>query len=68
MSIAASDVEPKTTEITQNFTFDDYVAQNPNAMLLFVTGTDGQLSFPLDEEKLQPGAGAKITALVPVGK
>lgn len=63
--IIDGDVDTKTTEITENFTYNQYLEQYPGCVVLFITTADGRIRFPLQDE----GAGAitegdKITALV----
>ncbi len=57
----------RTTDITENFTFDAYRAQNPDALILFYTDARGALKFPVHPDDLDLPAGCTVTSLVPGG-
>lgn len=57
-------VETRTTEITGAYGFDDYLAQNSGAMLLFVTDASGQVRFPEAGASFKVPAGSRVTSLV----
>jgi hypothetical protein len=59
-------MEPKTTEITDEFDMDDYRARYPERLVLFLTDKRGSPRFPLDAEEQGARPGWKITALAPV--
>ncbi len=63
--IIEGDIEIKSTELTEEFTVDDYLTKHPERIPLFITTANGRLQFPLDQEKMTAGVGAVITALVP---
>ena len=56
---------PKTTEITKEFSLDDYKAQNPDSLVLFAIDTSGRLRFPVADQPFAPTAGWRLTALIP---
>jgi CPA1 family monovalent cation:H+ antiporter len=58
------DVDTRTTEITETFSFEEYLEKNPGCVVLFVTTADGRIRFPLDESGGSITEGDKITALV----
>lgn len=62
-----SDVEIKSTEITDEFSVDDYIASHPGRIPLFITAANGRLRFPIDKDGISAGVGSVITALVPAG-
>ncbi len=57
-------VDIKSTEITDEFTVEDYVEKYPDRIPLFITLANGRLRFPLDESELAAPVGAVITAIV----
>ncbi len=57
-------VDIKSTEITDEFTVEDYVEKYPDRIPLFMTLANGRLRFPLDEDELTAPTGAVITAIV----
>lgn len=61
--IAAGQI-PKTTELTGEFSLNDYEEQNPESLILFAIDTNGRLRFPVDDEPLNPSAGWRLTALM----
>ncbi|MBT8078615.1 MAG: sodium:proton antiporter [Gammaproteobacteria bacterium] len=63
-SRVASGQAIKSTELTDEFGFDDYRKQNPNSLILFAIDDNDQLKFPLKDEPFDPAAGWTITALV----
>jgi CPA1 family monovalent cation:H+ antiporter len=56
---------PKTTELTDAFSLDDYQRQNPDAVILFAIDSNGRLRFPVADEPFEPTAGWCVTALMP---
>lgn len=64
--IISGNVEIKSTEITSEFTVDDYCTSYPERVPLFVTTASGRLQFPTDKDKVTASEGSVITALVPV--
>ena len=65
MELIDRGVKVRTTEITETFSYEDYRAQNPAALVLFITGKSGRLRFPVEAEVSKVSAGSSITALVP---
>ena len=62
-----SGMQVRTTEITENFDFDEYREQNPDAVILFLSDKSGRLKFPVGDADKVVSASHKITALVPDG-
>jgi len=52
----------KTTEITDTFSFKEYVAKYPDRVVLFVAEKDGRLRFPVAGVELTANNGAKVCA------
>ncbi len=65
LELVAEGVVTRTTEITDSYTFDDYREQNAEATLLFVTGADGRLRFPVEDAELRAPPGSRVTSLLP---
>jgi CPA1 family monovalent cation:H+ antiporter len=59
------DAKVRRTEITNEFTFEDYQATYPERIILFVISASGKLRFPTGENRLVVGPGAIVSALVP---
>ena len=66
--IISGDVEIKSTEMTDEFTVEDYLEAHPKRSPLFITDANGRLRFPTDPETISAAAGSVITALVPADK
>lgn len=64
LEIVAQGVKIRTTEITDAFSFENYRAQYPGRIILFVTANDGRIRFPVDIEEMRVPAGSRVTALV----
>ncbi len=62
--IIDGDVDTKTTEITENFSLEEYLEKNSGCIVLFVTTADGRIRFPLHEGAGSITEGDKITALI----
>jgi hypothetical protein len=58
------DVDTKTTEITDSFSYDEYLQKHPSRIPLFITTEDGRIRFPLGENTSSISESDKITALV----
>jgi CPA1 family monovalent cation:H+ antiporter len=54
--------ETRTTEITDNFSIDDYQKTHPDNVILFVTSEDGTIRFPLGDDRIKEGD--RVTAVV----
>ena len=54
--------ETRTTEITDNFSIDDYQKTHPDNVILFVTSADGTIRFPLGDDRIKEGD--RVTAVV----
>lgn len=65
MELFHGDVDTVTTEITDSFTYADYLDKHPDRIILFVTTDDGYIRFPVDEEMNRISKGDRITALIP---
>ncbi len=63
--IFAGDVQTGTTEITDNFSYENYREKHPNRIILFITSNDGHIRFPVAEESEKISKGDRITALIP---
>ena len=63
--IIEGDIEIKSTELTEEYTVDDYAERHPERIPLFISTANGRLRFPIDQEKMTAGVGSVITALVP---
>jgi len=64
--VIAGDVEIKSTEITNEFTVDDYRESYPERIPLFINDANGRLRFQIEEEEISASAGSVITALIAV--
>ena len=64
LDIAESGVTPRTTEITDSFSFEDYRSQHPDRIILFITDDNNRLRFPVDEDSIKVPPGSRVTALV----
>lgn len=62
--IVAGDIDTKTTEITEDFSYADYLERYPERIVLFASTPDHRVRFPLQEEGDAISVGDKITALV----
>lgn len=58
------DVDTGTTEITDSFSYADYLEKHPQRIVLFITTADGHIHFPLGEETRKVVIGDRITALI----
>lgn len=58
------DVDTGTTEITDSFSYADYLDKHPQRIVLFITTADGHIHFPLGEETRKVVIGDRITALI----
>lgn len=65
VSRIADGQSPKTTELTVEFSLDDYRKQNPESLILFAIDENDQLRFPVEDEPFKPTAGWSVTALTP---
>jgi CPA1 family monovalent cation:H+ antiporter len=54
----------RTTEITENFSYADYLEKHPQRSVLFITAADGHIRFPLGDATEDIESGDRITALV----
>ena len=54
--------EVRTTEITGNFTLEDYRDTHRDSVILFVTSAKGSVRFPIDGDRI--AEGECVTALV----
>jgi CPA1 family monovalent cation:H+ antiporter len=59
-------MEPKTTDLTDEFDIDDYRTRYPERLLLFLTDKRGRLRFPREAGEPDARPGWKVTALAPV--
>jgi CPA1 family monovalent cation:H+ antiporter len=59
-------LQPRTTDITENFTFGDYREKHPDRIVLFVTDETGRIRFPLGEAEMKVDSGSRVTALTAV--
>jgi hypothetical protein len=57
-------VKTRTTEITENYTYAEYLDKHPDRIVLFITTKDGRIKFPLGEDTGKIVEGDRITALV----
>lgn len=64
--ILTGSVEIKSTEITAEFTVDDYHNSYPERIPLFINDANGRLRFQTDKEELAANTGSVVTALVPI--
>ena len=65
MEIFHGDVDTGTTEITDSFTYADYLEKHPDRVVLFVTTDEGHIQFPLGEQTEKISRGDRVTALIP---
>lgn len=61
----AGNVEVKTTLLTDEFSFADYVSHNVNNRVLFVTDKSGRVHFPTIDSDIDTKPGWSVTAMVP---
>lgn len=66
--IFRDDVQTGTTEITANFSYENYREKHPNRIILFVTSDDGHIHFPVAEKSEKISPGDRITALIAPGE
>jgi len=64
LDLVTKGVQAKTTEITDSFSFDEYLEKHPDRVVLFVTTDDGRVRFPVDDKSMKVPAGSRVTALV----
>jgi len=60
--------EPRTTEISENYTYEDYKSANPERIPLFVSHEDGRLVFPVDSDDPEVRPSWRVSALLPAEK
>jgi NhaP-type Na+/H+ or K+/H+ antiporter len=53
----------RKTKLSDEFSFEDWCAEHPQAVVLFGVDPKGRVSFPVGDEKFEPRAGWSITAL-----
>jgi hypothetical protein len=53
----------RTTEITDNYSYEDYCQQNPSAIVIFVIRKDGTMQLPVAGSDFTVRAGNVVTAL-----
>lgn len=59
----------KSTKLTEEFDFQDFVTQYPSALSMFVVNGVGQLTILATDTRVTPVAGQTVIALVaPVNK
>lgn len=63
-ALFGKDFKTKTTELKDNFDYDDYREKHPDRLILFFTTAGGRVRFPVGEENIKLAVGSKITALV----
>ncbi|MDX1498273.1 MAG: sodium:proton antiporter [Woeseiaceae bacterium] len=68
LDIVSGNIDTRTTEITETFSFESYRAKHPDRIVLFVTEQDGRIRFPVDVDEMRVPAGSRVTALVPEGE
>lgn len=54
----------KTTELSGEFDLAAYQQEHPTSLPIFAIDEDGQLRFPVHDEKFDPRDGWRVTALV----
>ena len=55
----------KSTELTDEFGFDAYREQHPEAVPVFAISPSKKIRFPVDDEPFEPGTGWIVSALIP---
>jgi CPA1 family monovalent cation:H+ antiporter len=65
MAMVTEGYTSRITEITGNYSFDDYRQQNPGAIVLFVVRKDGSLQWRVSGSDFRARAGWQVVALVP---
>ncbi|MEL7184989.1 MAG: sodium:proton antiporter [Pseudomonadota bacterium] len=63
-SIISGTVDTATTELTDNYSFADYLEDHPNRIVLFVTTSDNRIEFVTDASGTGIGPGDRVTALI----
>lgn len=63
--ILHDDAQLKTTEITESYTYAEYLERHADRIVLFISDEDGNIRFPTGEETDSGKEGDKITALLP---
>lgn len=53
----------KTTEITDSYTYEEYVKKHPNRLVLFAITENRRVVFPLSSEEFKVSPGWSVTAL-----
>jgi hypothetical protein len=64
MAMVTEGYTSRITEITGNYSFDDYRQQNPGAIVLFVVRKDGSLQWRVSGSDFRARAGWQVVALV----
>ncbi len=53
------------TELSEEYTLDDYHARNPESLVVFAVTPEQEVVFPLPDAPLEPKAGWRVAALRP---
>lgn len=62
-TLHARGAQPRTTELTEAFTFMHYQDQHPGSLVLFAIDDKGKVVFPVQDEAFEPQEGWRVTAL-----
>jgi hypothetical protein len=65
LSRIAKGAEIKATELTSEFDINALRERYPDGVILFVTGDNGKLYFPVEGVELPERPGSVVTALIP---
>ena len=60
--------ELKSTELTPQYDYAQYLAQNPGNLPVFVVSPDGRVYFPVGDQPFEPGEGWNVGAVVPASR
>ncbi len=60
--------ETRKTKLSEEFTFEDYLAKKSEAVVLFAVDTRERVSFPVGDKEFEPKADWTITALAPASE
>ncbi len=60
--------ELKSTELTPQYDYAQYLAQNPGNLPVFAVSPDGRVYFPVGDQAFEPGEDWNVGAIVPASR
>lgn len=64
LTLVEEGAEIKTTELSSEFTYEDFLDAYPGCLILFFVDERRRLTFPVRGAKLEPEEGSTVTALI----